>query len=286
MIDEASQRQRAYVRGDEAPLGCAMKRVNDKSSAARLRLVSDRPTDADASEPQPDDLERELALERREMRRALAAKLTSEHGASLWSQAREKGGSPARERDHAPALPQRAAGDTTPNETAHARRVKLFAQAPVLAAASVACVLALGYLICEAAFTDGANDATSRLVRALVVLPVIWGLAIGAAIVVQTRFERSAVHLAKGTDERRRQMLELELALERRRMRRALAAKLIKDYRRDSSAVSAGELRAALTERDLAEEECEALDRSISRNDAPVDGTDHPGPTKALPRRL
>lgn len=80
-------------------------------------------------------------------------------------------------------------------------------------------------------------------------------------------------------------MLELELALERRRMRRELAATLVNDYQRGSG-VSAAELRAALTERDLAEEECEALDRSISRNDAPVDGTDHPGPTKALPRRL
>jgi hypothetical protein len=48
-------------------------------------------------------------------------------------------------------------------------------------------------------------------------------------------------------------------------MRRALAAKLANAYSTDPLSVPAQDLRAALVNRDLAEDECEALDRLLAK---------------------
>lgn len=58
---------------------------------------------------------------------------------------------------------------------------------------------------------------------------------------------------------------ELEIALERRHMRRALVAKLVEEYRTRPMPVRARSLRTALVERDLSEEECEALERAMAK---------------------
>lgn len=58
---------------------------------------------------------------------------------------------------------------------------------------------------------------------------------------------------------------ELELAHARREMRRALVAKLVQEYRTRPMQVRLRSLRTALVERDLIEEECDALERAMEK---------------------
>jgi hypothetical protein len=95
----------------------------------------------------------------------------------------------------------------------------------------------------------------------------VWAGAIVAALASWARIATSALRKTKregpaATSEIDRLELELEMALERRRMRRALASMLVDEYRNAPERVAPNALRAALVNRDLTEEECEALDRA------------------------
>jgi hypothetical protein len=98
-------------------------------------------------------------------------------------------------------------------------------------------------------------------------LPLIGAAAAGAALAVKALAGRGAQARIEAAIAADAELLglELELALERRQMRRALAARLTKEHTADPARVPAGDLRAALVNRDFAEDECEALDRLLSK---------------------
>jgi hypothetical protein len=113
---------------------------------------------------------------------------------------------------------------------------------------------------------DPAAPSTQRASPA----PFAWAGAIVAALVSRALAAASAFRASKreratATSEIDRLELELETALERRRMRRALASMLVDEYRNAPERVAPNALRAALVNRDLTEEECEALDRALSK---------------------
>lgn len=70
---------------------------------------------------------------------------------------------------------------------------------------------------------------------------------------------------AKAAAERAALEQELELAHARREMRRALVAKLVEEYRTRPMQVRMRSLRNALVDRDMIEEECDALELAIEK---------------------
>lgn len=241
-------------------------RPNKRARASALRLVSSRTKSHDAtsltSEDNADDLERELAADRREMRRSLAAKLTNEHGAPLWDGGHHNVGTHRRDASVSPQLFHDASAKSHETEVGPDDLRTGTSHTPLIAAAAAGCALSLAYLTSEFAFLDGATTtATDRILRSLITLPIIWAAAVGVAMMVQSMLDRRR---SRGSlDDPSQFALELELALERRQMRRALAAKMLDDYRRNPGTVPSQALRAALSERDRADEECEALDRAL-----------------------
>lgn len=209
---------------------------DDRKSSARLRLVvSDNAnTPADPTEDEQGQLESELALDRRQMRRDLAAKLLDEHVRKLATT-----GAPRSARTTGHVELGTEGRDQTPST------LKVVSTDPQ---------------------QDPAAPSTQRASPA----PFAWAGAIVAALVSRALVATSALRKTKREraatlSEIDRLELELETALERRRMRRALASMLVDEYRNAPERVAPNALRAALVNRDLTEEECESLDRALSK---------------------
>jgi hypothetical protein len=232
----------------------------DGARAAKLRLV--RPSGAPPDAAPGTASESELALERRHLRRALVARIVDEHERTV-----AKTGAPraslvapsqlAVEAAASPKLPRERSGLARHDEP----------HWPLRAALIVSAVSATAYAVWASVLGTEAPAAT-QLVRAALALPVICALAAATAFAVSALLaHRTARPATLSPAEREAQdlALELELALERRQIRRALAAKIAGEYRIDSTSVQAHDLRAALVNRDLAEEECDALDRLLAK---------------------
>lgn len=209
---------------------------DDGKSSARLRLVvSDNAnTPADPTEDEQGQLESELALERRQMRRDLAAKLLDDHVRKLATT-----GAPFSARTTGQVELGIEDRDQKPST------LKLVSTGPQQVPAAPS--------------TQRASPA-----------PFAWAGAIAAALVSRALVATSAFRASKreratATSEIDRLELELEMALERRRMRRALASMLVDECRNAPEKVAPSALRAALVNRDLTEDECEALDRALSK---------------------
>jgi hypothetical protein len=81
---------------------------------------------------------------------------------------------------------------------------------------------------------------------------------------------------AEAQRERDRIVLELELAEERRQMRRALAAKLVEEFKTRPGAIPVRALRTAVIDRDLTEEECERLRLTLAKLESAAAERDKP----------
>jgi hypothetical protein len=198
-------------------------------------VVSDNAnTPADPTEDEQGQLESELALDRRQMRRDLAAKLLDDHVRKLATTE-----APRSARTIGNVELGTEGRDQTPST------LKLVSAGPQQGPA--------------AALAQRESPA-----------PFAWAGAIVAALASWARIATSALRKTKrerpaAISEIDRLELELETALERRRMRRALASTLVDECRNAPERVAPNALRAALVNRDLTEEECEALDRALSK---------------------
>lgn len=108
-----------------------------------------------------------------------------------------------------------------------------------------------------------APKTVSRLKSLVLSLRKRWNrtFAISRAVSASEHLARSPLD---AEHDLRRIELEVELAQERRVMRRTLAEKLAKDYRKDSSSVDTQLLRGVLVDSDLAEEECAHLEQALA----------------------
>jgi hypothetical protein len=143
----------------------------------------------------------------------------------------------------------------------------------------VGCTLVLAFIAWHAAF-DTSASATTVLARAAVFLPLIGVLAAAVAFVVHAFQSGSAGDIEERPNplaEHEQRKHELELALERRRMRRELAAKLADEYRINPAQVPGGALRAAVVASDASEEECAGLERALFRVRSSVQSSSQKG---------